>query len=174
MEGDELYGTGAIWSYTLVVYSSTINGVGSKNHQGSFAGSGRYVSTLFSKNSASRCTLDGKSYPISGILMGIRRDNTHFDRCLGFVVGLHLTVVAPKVVSLTLFDVLLITKVGNLGYIYSRNHPSMLCVFWNLTLCTYCSTAFMEFLLFVGGGMSILMGILLSFTLGKQRLTRKP
>lgn len=51
---------------------------------------------------------------------------------------------------------------------------SLLCVFWELTLCQHCSIEFVKALVFLGGTLSILMGVLLSRTLGKQILTRGP
>lgn len=47
---------------------------------------------------------------------------------------------------------------------------SLLCTFWQLQQCKYCSMEFVQALIFVGGAISILMGVLFSFTLGKQSL----
>jgi hypothetical protein len=47
---------------------------------------------------------------------------------------------------------------------------SLLCTFWQLNQCKYCSVEFVQALIFVGGAISTLMGVLFSFTLGKQSL----
>lgn len=51
---------------------------------------------------------------------------------------------------------------------------SLLCMSWKLSLCKYCSIESVKTLVFIGGTISVLMGVLLSFTLGKKTLTRKP
>jgi len=46
-----------------------------------------------------------------------------------------------------------------------------LCMMEDVSICKYCSVVFMRSLIVVGGGLSTLMGVLFSLTLGRQSLS---
>lgn len=54
--------------------------------------------------------------------------------------------------------------------IFRHGLCSLLCVMRNMRICNYCSVAFMQRLIIIGGVISTLMGVLFSLTLGKQSL----